>query len=243
MPRAEGETIDFPHIILTILIVAPPAIFAITCHEVAHGWVASRCGDPTALMRGRLTLNPLPHVDPVRTIVVPLILAITNAPIIGWAKPVPVNFGNLRHPKKHMGLVAAAGPGTNLLLAAVCGLLLNVVVLAFPVNVTPDGAPGGGGVGGFFAPLVEMLIWGLRINVMLAIFNLLPIPPMDGSKVAISLLPMPYAGWFAKLERYGFLPLLILFFIPATRHAMASVVFPIADLLTKLFVGLPSLIF
>jgi Zn-dependent protease len=239
----EGETIAFSDIVLTILIVAPPAIFAITCHEVAHGWVASRYGDPTAQMQGRLTLNPLPHVDPVGTIVVPVVLALASAPIIGWAKPVPVNFRNLRHPKKHMGLVAAAGPGTNLLLAALCGLLLNVIILAFPVNVTPEGAPTGGAAGGFFAPLVEMLVWGLRINVMLAIFNLLPIPPMDGSKVAISVLPMPYAGWFLKLEQLGFLPLLILFFIPATRHAMASIVFPIADLLTKLFIGLPSLIF
>jgi Zn-dependent protease len=242
VPCAEGETIGVSETILTILIVAPPAIFAITCHEVAHGWVASRYGDPTALMRGRLTLNPLPHVDPVGTIVVPLVLAIMHAPIIGWAKPVPVNFGNLKNPKKHMGLVAAAGPVTNLLLAAACGLLLNVVLLAFPVSVTPATAPGGGGAGGFFAPLIAMLIWGIQINVMLALFNLLPIPPMDGSKVAISLLPMPYARSFAKLERYGFLPLLILFFIPATRHAMAAVVVPIADLLTRLFLHLPSLI-
>lgn len=219
--------------------MAPPAIFAITCHEVAHGWVASRYGDQTARMLGRLTLNPIPHIDPVGTIILPIALAVMGAPIIGWAKPVPVNPRNLRDPKKHWGLVAAAGPVTNLILAAVCGLLLNLVFVVMPVQITPQGIE----VNSFARPLILMLDWGIRINVMLAIFNLLPIPPMDGSKVAISLLPMPYSGWFQRLEQYGFLPLMIIFLIPTTNRMLAGIVFPASSALRDFFIGLPSLLF
>jgi len=221
-----------------ILLVAPPAVFAITCHEVAHGWVASRFGDQTARERGRLTLNPIAHIDPVGTILVPVLLALANAPIIGWARPVPVNFRNLRSPKKHMGYVAAAGPVTNLLLAALFGIVVNALALAFLALSGGQETPAEG-LGGFVRPLFEMLLLGVQINVMLAIFNLLPVPPMDGSKLAISLLPMPYAGWFARLERYGFLPLLILFFIPATNHMIGAVVNPIERTLTRFFVDWP----
>ncbi len=221
-----------------ILLVAPPAVFAITCHEVAHGWVASRFGDQTARDRGRLTLNPIAHIDPVGTILVPVLLAMANAPIIGWARPVPVNFRNLRSPKKHMGYVAAAGPVTNLTLAALFGIVANALALAFLALSGGQETPAEG-LGGFARPLLEMLLIGVQINVMLAIFNLLPVPPMDGSKLAISLLPMPYAGWFARLERYGFLPLLILFFIPATNHMIGEVVNPIERTLTRFFVDWP----
>jgi Zn-dependent protease len=222
--------------------VAPPAIFAIICHEVAHGWVASRLGDQTARERGRLTLNPIPHVDPIGTILVPVMLALAHAPIIGWARPVPVNFHNLRSPKKHMGLVAAAGPVTNLILGAIFGLALNVLLLAFFRAKAGDPA-GGGAITDFLKPLGDMLLVGVQINVMLAIFNLLPIPPMDGSKLAISILPMPYAGWFARLERYGFLPLLLLFFIPATNRMIGSIVNPIERTLTRFLIGWPGSLF
>lgn len=219
--------------------MAPPAIFAITCHEVAHGWVASRYGDQTARMLGRLTLNPVPHIDPMGTIILPIALAVMGAPIIGWAKPVPVNPQNLREPKKHWGYVAAAGPVTNLLLAAACGLLLNIVFIAMPVEITPDGIA----LNSFAGPLILMLKWGIQINVMLAVFNLLPIPPMDGSKVAISLLPMPYAGWFMRLEQFGFLPLMLIFLIPTTNRMLGNIVFPVSSALLKFFVALPSYIF
>ncbi len=214
--------------------MAPPAIFSITCHEVAHGWVASRFGDETARSRGRLTLNPLPHIDPVGTILVPVMLAMAHAPIIGWAKPVPVNFRNLESPKKHMGYVAAAGPITNLILAALFGMTVNALLVGF-VHLS-----GAKAVTGFLRPLADMTFVGVQINVMLAIFNLLPVPPMDGSKVAISLLPMPYAGWFARLERYGFLPLLLLFFIPATNRMIGAIVNPLERALTHFFVAWPS---
>jgi Zn-dependent protease len=211
------------------MIIAPPAIFSITCHEVAHGWVASRFGDETARSRGRLTLNPLPHIDPVGTIIVPVMLAMIHAPIIGWAKPVPVNFRNLESPKKHMGYVAAAGPITNLLLAVCCALGINFMFWIFP----GPGASGTGAIYSFLSPLKWMLFVGIQINVMLAIFNLLPIPPMDGSKVAISVLPMPYAGWFIRMERYGILPLLVLFMIPATNRMIIGLTDPIVNLVLR----------
>jgi len=135
--------------------------------------------------------------------------------------------------------VAAAGPLTNLLLAAICGVLLNVAIVLF-MQVMPDG---NAQISGFGRPVILMLDWGIKINVMLAIFNLLPIPPMDGSKVAISALPMPFAGWFMRLERYGFLPLMILFLIPATNHMIGSIVWPVSSVLRNLFVQLPSYLF
>ncbi|MDP3937656.1 MAG: site-2 protease family protein [Deltaproteobacteria bacterium] len=201
--------------------------------------MASRHGDQTARMLGRLTLNPIPHIDPVGTILLPLILAVSGAPIIGWAKPVPVNPNNLRDPKRDMGIVSAAGPLTNLGLAAICGLILKLAILAFPVEVTPDGVI----MSGIGQPVILMLIWGIRINVMLAIFNLLPIPPMDGSKVAISVLPMPYAGWFMRLERYGFLPLMLLFFIPTTNRMIGNIIWPISSALTNFFIEFPAQFF
>lgn len=234
-----GGSISVAETVAKVLIVAPPAIFAITCHEVAHGWVASRFGDPTARDRGRLTLNPIAHIDPMGTIVVPVMLALAHAPIIGWAKPVPVNFRNLRSPKKHMGYVAAAGPVTNLLLAVLCGVLINIFIWVFPSAFTSQ-ARVEGGPASFFWPLPLMLLKGLEINVMLAIFNLLPIPPMDGSKVAISVLPMPYAGWFARLERYGILPLLILFMIPATNRMIGAIISPIVHFVVILLIRAPN---
>jgi Zn-dependent protease len=218
-----------------VLIVAPPAVFAITCHEVAHGWIASRFGDQTARDRGRLTLNPIAHIDPVGTIVVPLMLAFANAPIIGWAKPVPVDFRNLRSPKKDMGYVAAAGPVTNLLLAAICGILFHLLSMGL--------ALGSGTALSFFSPLRLMLLVGVQVNVMLAIFNLLPIPPMDGSKVAISVLPLRYARVFARMERYGIFPLLLLLLIPETNRLIGRVIDPVAGVLIDLFLKGPAAFF
>ena len=178
----------------TIALGVLPVVFAITLHEAAHGYVARAFGDRTAEMHGRITLNPLRHIDPVGTILVPgaLILAAAKLGgphfVFGWAKPVPVNFGNLRDPKRDMLWVAAAGPAVNFAMALAWALLFR---FAMP--------------GGMFdsASLVEMARIGVSVNLVLMALNLLPIPPLDGGRIAVSLLPMPAAHAFAKLEPFG----------------------------------------
>ena len=172
--------------ILSILIWAIPVLFAITVHEAAHGWVASLLGDHTARMMGRLTLNPIKHIDPVGTILVPALLYLSSSGFIfGWAKPVPVNFGALRSPKQDMLWVAIAGPGVNLLMAI--GWLI-VVAIANAANIPF---------------LVLMGGAGIFVNLLLAIFNLLPVPPLDGGRVVSSLLPRKLAYQYDQLEPYG----------------------------------------
>ena len=178
----------------TIALGVLPVVFAITLHEAAHGYVARAFGDRTAEMHGRITLNPLRHIDPVGTILVPgaLILAAAKLGgphfVFGWAKPVPVNFGNLRDPKRDMLWVAAAGPAVNFAMALAWAVLFR---FAMP--------------GGMFdsASLVEMARIGVSVNLVLMALNLLPIPPLDGGRIAVSLLPMPAAHAFAKLEPFG----------------------------------------
>ena len=178
----------------TIALGVLPVVFAITLHEAAHGYVARAFGDRTAEMHGRITLNPLRHIDPVGTILVPgaLILAAAKLGgphfVFGWAKPVPVNFGNLRDPKRDMLWVAAAGPAVNFVMALAWAMLFR---FAMP--------------GGMFdsASIVEMARIGVSVNLVLMALNLLPIPPLDGGRIAVSLLPMPAAHAFAKLEPFG----------------------------------------
>lgn len=175
-------------LIQKIIVWAVPVLFAITVHEVAHGWVASRFGDDTARYSGRLTLNPLKHVDPVGTVLVPGLLLMIGGFIFGWAKPVPVNFSNLNHPRRDMIYVAIAGPGANLLMAVIWGL---VGLLA---QYTPA----------FTAlPLLYMSVAGLYINAILMLINLIPVPPLDGGRVAVGLLPESLARSYSKLEPYG----------------------------------------
>lgn len=177
-----------------------PLVFAIVLHEVSHGWTAYAFGDPTAKRKRRLSLNPIRHVDPFGTVILPLVLAVSGAPVFGWAKPVPVVPRRMRNPRLHMMLVALAGPGMNLALA-----LISAFALALLRWLAP-----GDGIGWIFLEL--NLINFLLINVFLAIFNLLPIPPFDGGHVVEGLLPRPLAVRYRRLGRFGF-PLLILLLV------------------------------
>ncbi|MBL8496747.1 site-2 protease family protein [Nitrosomonas sp. JL21] len=191
-------------IIQGIAIYALPVIFAITMHEAAHGYIAKHFGDFTAFNEGRISLNPIRHIDPVGTILVPLTLFVLSKLtmgagfLFGWAKPVPVNFSNLRQPKRDMLWVAAAGPGANLLMAFFWALMIKLAIL-MPQS-------------GFAKPLALMGIAGIEINVVLMILNLLPLPPLDGGRMAVSLLPHRWAYQFSRIEPYGFMILLLLLF-------------------------------
>jgi Zn-dependent protease len=190
---------DIDRIIQGIAIFALPVILAITLHEAAHGYVAKQFGDLTAYAQGRVTLNPLRHIDPMGTVIVPLLLLAVSSPyLFGWAKPVPVNFGNLRHPKRDMLWVAAAGPGANLLMAFLWALVFKLG-LAIPES-------------NFSEPMLLMGQAGILINVILLVLNLLPLPPLDGGRIAVSLLPQRIAYRFAQIEPYGFIILLVLLF-------------------------------
>jgi len=171
---------------------ALPVLFAITVHEVAHGWVARRLGDPTAMMLGRLTLNPIKHIDPVGTILVPGLLLFLGGFIFGWAKPVPVTWENLRNPKRDMAIVAAAGPLANFVMAIGWTVVMRIAA-----------AIGGGGLSWAAVPLFYMGIAGVTINLVLMVLNLLPLPPLDGGRVVTGLLPGPLAYKFSRLEPYG----------------------------------------
>jgi Zn-dependent protease len=181
-----------------ILIYAIPILFAITVHEVAHGWVASKLGDQTAKMLGRLTLNPIKHIDPIGTILVPLLLKVFGGFIFGWAKPVPVDWRNLRRPKRDMAWVAIAGPFSNLVMAILWAALIKLIL------VTGERATGP------MAALMEMSKIGVQVNAFLMILNLVPIPPLDGSRVLTAVLPPVWAYRYGQLERIGLLIVLLL---------------------------------
>ncbi len=178
-------------------VLALPFLMAVTFHEVAHGWVANRLGDPTAAEAGRLTLNPIRHIDPLG------LLALVVTHMIGWAKPVPINPMRLRHPKEDMVWVALAGPAANLILAVVSAALLHLL----PAVVPSLAHAGGGGVARF---LYWTLSLSVQINVALAVFNCLPLPPLDGGRILVGLLPMAAARQVSRVEPYGFIVLLAL---------------------------------
>jgi Zn-dependent protease len=192
-----------------IAIWALPLLVAVVFHELAHGWVANRLGDPTAAKLGRLTLNPLVHIDLFGSILIPLALILSHSPFVfGYAKPVPVNFHNLRHPKRDMVWVALAGPAMNLLLALAFVIVWKTLT---PLAAGPNGVTTSE-LGGFIAPMVLMAQGGVLINIALAIFNLFPLPPLDGGRVAVGLLPQPLSSMLAGVERFGMLALLLLLY-------------------------------
>ena len=178
-----------------------PLIFAIVFHEVAHGLMARSLGDPTAHELGRLSLNPLRHVDPIGTVLVPGALKLVGLPVFGWAKPVPVNFARLRHPRSGMMLVAAAGPGSNLIMAALSALALGLIVRPYAGLQEPSGV---------VAFIILNLLNFIQLNVFLALFNLLPIPPFDGSHILEGMLPESAARQYSALRKYGFLMVILL---------------------------------
>jgi Zn-dependent protease len=209
--------------ILGFLIIAPPILFALTVHEYAHGWVALRFGDPTARDAGRLTLNPISHLDPIGTIMLFLIH-------LGWAKPVPVNPYYFRNPRKDMMWVSLAGPGANMLVAFCLGVIIRFLNL-FPA------APGL--EASFFGVIVQMIVFGLVINLILAFFNLLPIPPLDGSKILMGILPPQYEEPLMQLERFGPFLLIAIIFIGRALHIpiLWGILSPFVSFFSYVFAG------
>ena len=206
---------------LKLSIMLVPALMAITCHEVSHGYVADRLGDRTARSMGRLTLNPLKHLDVFGTLMVFIVG-------IGWAKPVPVNFNNLKNPKRDMIRVAGAGPVTNVLLA-ICSAMLMRGLAAIGESI-PDAAT----LQLALDPVILMLAFSVYINLLLAIFNLIPVPPLDGGRVAVGLLPYRSAAALARVEPYGMIIIILLVFF---TDLFPLVISPVVDLGIKLLAG------
>jgi len=183
-------------LVQTLTVYAIPVLFAITVHEAAHGYVARLFGDNTAYVAGRITLNPLKHIDPIGTVVVPLVMVALSGFMFGWAKPVPVDFRQLRRPKRDMIWVAGAGPGVNLLMAVLWLLFAKALVVL-------------GAQEAFFLMMADA---GIKVNLMLMALNLLPLPPLDGGRILVGILPNRLAWQVARIEPYGFIILLVLLF-------------------------------
>ncbi len=181
-------------------------IFAITIHEFAHGYVAYKLGDPTAKYMGRLTLNPLVHIDPFGTIILPLLLTLAHIPPIGWAKPVPVDFMSLKNPKRDMLWVGLAGPFANFSLA----VILSVIIKLMPMLAST-----------IFG---QVIVFGIIINIILAVFNLIPIPPLDGSRIVSALLPYQYIAQYNKIQPYGFIIIILLLWTGILRKLIYGIV-------------------
>ena len=205
------------HLIQLITIAAIPILFAITLHEAAHGYVARHFGDMTAYQQGRITLNPIKHIDPVGTVLLPLLTLVLGGILFGWAKPVPVNFSALRRPKQDMLWVAIAGPASNLFMA-ICWALIAKLAWSFP--------------GGYFSePMLEMAQIGVKINVILMVLNMLPLPPLDGGRVAVSLLPHRQAYQLSRIEPYGIFILIGLAITPVLGWILTPPVMAVINLI------------
>jgi Zn-dependent protease len=210
--------INLEQIIYNIAVWAIPVLFAITIHEVAHGWVANKLGDGTARMLGRLSLNPAKHIDPIGTILVPVLLMIFSPIVFGWAKPVPVNMRNFKNPRRDMAIVAIAGPLSNIAMA-----VLWVGFLYIMQSIVSDPAIGKG--------LQSMAIAGVLINVVLFTFNLIPIPPLDGGRVLSGLVPAEISDLLDKMEPYGFFIVIGLVYF----GAFEPIIMPVIGVFFKLF--------
>ncbi|HNV88631.1 MAG TPA: site-2 protease family protein [Methylotenera sp.] len=207
------------NVIQKICVYALPILFAITVHEAAHGYVAKYFGDLTADRMGRISLNPLKHIDPFGTILLPALTVMLGGILFGWAKPVPVNFANLRNPKKDMLWVAAAGPAANFVMAIFWALMIKLSI-DMPETIA--------------YPLALMGNAGVTINIVLMVLNLLPLPPLDGGRIAVSLLPHDLAQPFAQIERYGFIILIALLF----TGVLGKILMPVIGLVNSLIFGL-----
>lgn len=205
-----------------ISVAVLPLVFAITVHEAAHGWVASKLGDPTAKQLGRLTLNPIPHIDPVGTIILPIAMLLLSGFIFGWAKPVPVNIRNFHEPRKDMALVALAGPASNLMMALFWGLMWKLAV------ILPDS------MHWFAVPLLLMGKIGITFNLILMVLNLLPLPPLDGSRVLSWFLPTQLALKLDKIEPYGAFVLIGLLLLGLWDMLIAPVTFFFSGLIEQI---------
>lgn len=213
-----------------VIIWAIPVLFAITLHEVAHGWVALRLGDRTAQMMGRLTLNPIKHVDPIGTLLVPGILLLMGGFIFGWAKPVPVSYQNLRKPKTDMAWVALAGPMANLVMATIWALVAKI-----GLSLVQSGV-------GLGEAMMFMGVAGVLINAMLMMLNLLPLPPLDGGRILVSMLPGPVGWQVSRLETYGFFILLGLLYFGILGMILWPLISGLLSVLATIF-SLPPQIF
>lgn len=214
---------DIASILHNISIWALPVLLAIVLHEYAHGWVANKLGDDTARWMGRLTLNPIKHIDPIGTVLIPLALLVMGAPFIfGYAKPVPINFNKLRNPKLDMVWVALAGPLTNLALA-----LISTLILWMTIHM-PDA------LRWFAEPLAMMCQASILINVVLFLFNLIPLPPLDGGRVAVGLLPGPWSYQLSRIEPYGFFILIALLVLGVFQTVLGPIIFGLSKALMTL---------
>ncbi len=223
-------------VIQQISIYALPFILAVTLHETAHAWVADKKGDPTARQLGRISLNPLVHIDLFGTVIIPLILLATTGFMFGYAKPVPVNPYKLRRPKEDMAWVAAAGPGMNLALAVVSGIFYR---LLYDPHILIGGSlfsDLGGATSFFLVPILEMLKFSVFFNVLLMVFNLIPIPPLDGGRVLVGLLPTEQSRLVSRIEPYGmFVLVFVVFWDPF--GLMRKVVWPLVTMVSSYIFG------
>ncbi len=233
---------DLAGFLREVSINAIPLILAITFHEAAHGYVADKKGDPTARMLGRVTLNPIPHIDPIGTILLPAILLLSNSGLLfGWAKPVPVNFRLLRDQKRDPVYVASAGVITNLALGAISGILLRLIGVLDPATFSVLARHGMAATAEtplqmVLIPFTFMCVASIKWNVILAIFNLIPIPPLDGGRIAVGLLPPGPSMALASVERYGMIILIaLLMFDPF--GIIRGIVHPLMRILISLFLG------
>jgi Zn-dependent protease len=223
---------DVGNIARGISIWGLPVLFAIIFHEVAHGWVAEKFGDSTARRAGRITLNPISHIDPIGTVLLPLILIVMGSKFLfGWAKPVPVNFSALRNPKRDMIWVALSGPGTNFVLASLSAIIIRIMIVFSPDFVqslfgdnSANELTGNIGLAyQFFTPIFYMLCASVFINIVLMILNLIPVPPLDGGRILVGLLPPRAAYQYSKVEPYGIMIIaLLLFMIPFTKMLFST---------------------